>query len=517
MYLMIDNYDSFTYNLYALFKECNVEVKIIKNNEFIPADNFEGIIISPGPSSPKNSGTTLDYLKQYKGKKPIFGVCLGMQCIAHEMGYDVIGAKTIKHGKVDEISISKNSVLLNECPEKINVVRYHSLAVDIDDKYVIAQSEDDGVPMAIEDVENMLFGVQFHPESILSENGKQIVQNFINFTQQKRRTEMDGLIKKTNTGTILDFNEAETVFEAMMSGALTDVQIASILISMKCRGETADELAALVLTLNKYKKTFNTDKEKLVDTCGTGGDGKSTVNVSTAVSVILASMGYNIVKHGNSAQSGKVGSADILIELGLDLNYPNSSPEKYFDDHNFVFMFAPYYHPALKNIGKIRRELKVPTIFNFVGPLVNPANPDFQVIGINSIERLNFFAEAIQKIGKNNITVYSSEDGYDEISSNGITECRTIKDTKIDSFAIDPSDYFKPFSMPVVQDKDDAKKQFMNGVGNKDENLVNLFSINTALVLKTMGEAELKDGFREIKKHIQEGKVLKKLETMVNK
>ena len=179
MFLMIDNYDSFSYNLYALFKECNAEVTVIKNTEYVPADKYEGIILSPGPSSPENSGTTLRYLKEYLGKKPIFGVCLGMQSIAYVLGGKIKGAKTIKHGKVDKVDVIKSSVLYQDVPKNFNAVRYHSLAVDVNKKYITSVSDDDGVIMSIEDKEMMFFGVQFHPESILSEYGAQIVTNYL--------------------------------------------------------------------------------------------------------------------------------------------------------------------------------------------------------------------------------------------------------------------------------------------------------------------------------------------------
>jgi anthranilate synthase component 2 len=178
---MIDNYDSFTYNLYALFRECGAEMKIIKNSEFVPADGYDGIILSPGPSSPENSGTTLRYVKEYIGKKAMFGVCLGMQSMAYSLGYPVVGAKTIKHGKVDTVSIIKESVLLKNIPNNFKVVRYHSLAVQVDDKLITSVSSDDGVVMSIEDPVKKMFGVQFHPESIMSEYGREIVNNFLSF------------------------------------------------------------------------------------------------------------------------------------------------------------------------------------------------------------------------------------------------------------------------------------------------------------------------------------------------
>ena len=181
MYLMIDNYDSFTYNLYALFNQCGAEINIIKNDEFIGAEPYEGIIFSPGPSSPKNSGTTLRFISEYMGRKPLFGVCLGMQALAYSLGYGIVRARTVKHGKLDEIAVTKKSVLFKNVPESFSAVRYHSLAVEIDERFITSRSKNDGTAMSIEDRENKFFGVQFHPESILSEFGGIIIHNFLDY------------------------------------------------------------------------------------------------------------------------------------------------------------------------------------------------------------------------------------------------------------------------------------------------------------------------------------------------
>lgn len=507
MYLMIDNYDSFTYNLYALFKECGADVKIIKNNEYVPAEDYDGIILSPGPSSPENSGTTLDYLKNYTGKKPIFGVCLGMQSIAYSLGFKVERAATIKHGKTDQVFLKRDSVLLAGLPEKFSVVRYHSLAVNVNSSLVTSVSESDGVTMSMEDRDRMLFGVQFHPESILSEHGDKIVKNFLKFVNT--RGYMDELVKKVNSGERLAFEESGALFEGMVSGMMTESQIGSVLISMKHRGETEEELAGLVTVMDRYKKRFEADCES-IDTCGTGGDGKSTINISTAVSIILSSLGYSVVKHGNVAQSGKVGSADILQEFGLDIHYSKTSPEDFYKKHNYIFMLAPNYHPAMKAVGKVRRELKVPTIFNFVGPLVNPANPKFQVIGVNKQERLHFVAGAIQRMGRKNITVYSSDDGFDEVSSKHETECITIKENGTEKFRINPADFFEPFDMPVVTDREEAMALFLKAMKGEDKNLSRLLALNTALALKTAAGVEMKKGFETAMENISSGKAFAK-------
>ena len=190
MYLLLDNYDSFTYNLYALCVKSKMNLIVKKNDEpIISIKNLKGIIISPGPSSPENSGNTLKYLEKYAGKIPIFGVCLGMQCIGYFLGFKIKKANSIMHGKVDEIKVTKKSILFNKIPAKFKSVRYHSLAVKIskDSAFVKAIAKSDSEIMSIEDEKNMLFGVQFHPESYFSEFGGKIIKNFKYFCEKLRR------------------------------------------------------------------------------------------------------------------------------------------------------------------------------------------------------------------------------------------------------------------------------------------------------------------------------------------
>jgi anthranilate phosphoribosyltransferase len=517
MFLLVDNYDSFTYNLYALFRSCGEDVRVIRNSEFIPADEYEGIIISPGPSSPENSGTSLEYLRRYRGVKPVFGVCLGMQCMAHVMGRPVVPAATIKHGKVDTVVRSGESMLLRGVPERFRAVRYHSLAVDVDPSLVTSRAESDGVIMSLEDAGSLFFGVQFHPESILSEHGMIMVQNFIDYARGGRvpvENRIEHILKNLNSGQVLNRDDATALFDTMLSGGLTEAQIAAALISMRARGEAIDELAALVGAMDRKKKRFIHHADKTVDTCGTGGDGKSTVNVSTAVSVVLAGMGHSVVKHGNKAQSGRVGSADILESLGFDLSYEGSDAEAFFAEHNYVFIHAQKYHPALKDIGKVRRELKVPTIFNFAGPLVNPADPSCQIIGISSRSRLVFLANVLLRLGRNNVTVYSSYDGFDEVSSADKTECVSVCNGTLNHFIIDPADYFEPFAMPVIGGSDEAQELFIRGLQGLDAGIVNILALNTALALKTMKVAPLAKGFNMARDYLKSGAAYAKLQSM---
>ncbi len=183
MYLLIDNYDSFTYNLRALLSSCGAKTDVIRNDQFVDAEKYRGIIISPGPSNPENAGTSNRYLQEYAGKKPVLGVCLGMQCIASFMGHKVAHAPTIMHGKADTIKITGDSLLFSGVPGSFQAVRYHSLAVTDGGKDVTSRAESDNAVMSIENRKMKLYGVQFHPESILSQFGKEIITNFIKYAE----------------------------------------------------------------------------------------------------------------------------------------------------------------------------------------------------------------------------------------------------------------------------------------------------------------------------------------------
>ena len=178
--MLVDNYDSFTYNLYALFRLQGAEVKVVRENEPLP-DGLSGLILSPGPSKPEDMPGACEKLRRVMGRIPVFGVCLGMQIIAHVLGHEVSRARTIQHGKEDRVRVVADSFILRGIPSGFRVVRYHSLSVKLKNGNLapVAYSEKDGELMAFENRELGLFGVQFHPESVLSEFGHVIAKNFI--------------------------------------------------------------------------------------------------------------------------------------------------------------------------------------------------------------------------------------------------------------------------------------------------------------------------------------------------
>lgn len=320
------------------------------------------------------------------------------------------------------------------------------------------------------------------------------------------------LLKKIGLGEKLSLDESKFLFTEMMKGSLSDAQIAAILTAMTIRGESSDEIAGALYVMNHFKTQFKHNKDITIDTCGTGGTGKSTMNVSSALALILSSMGVPVIKHGNSAQSSKVGSADIYKKLGIPIDLDINNAQNYFDKHSFVFLFAPLYHPALKYAGKVRKELKFRTIFNFLGPLANPGNADYQIIGVSQKEKLPLLALALEKLGKKNIILYASLDGYDELSSNEKTLCYELTGTEIKEYTLNPADYFEPFAMPKVENNEQAEEFFMKGITGEDDQITTLLAYNGALALKVLKKTNsIEEGIELIKKHIQSGKVIESL------
>ncbi len=317
---------------------------------------------------------------------------------------------------------------------------------------------------------------------------------------------MKKLFEKEN----LSFEESQFLFEKILTGEVESNEVANILIALKLKGETPDEIAGAIKVLDLFKKRFPKGSFKSVDTCGTGGDGKRCFNISTAVSITVNAGEIPVTKHGNTAQSGFIGSADILEKFNIPVKMDLLEAKKYFYEKKFVFLFAPYYHPSLKNVGQVRKKLGVSTIFNFIGPFINPAQPDFQIVGVGKKDKLNDIVEAVKKLKRKNIVIYSSEDGYDEISSYAPTKCIEINDEIIE-FTINPEDFFEPFKMPVVKNEKDAMEIFYRAISGEDENFAKIVALNSAIIFFKMKNLNsLKEGFEYAYELLKSGNVLEK-------
>jgi anthranilate phosphoribosyltransferase len=240
----------------------------------------------------------------------------------------------------------------------------------------------------------------------------------------------------------LSHDEMLGVMRSIMSGELTPVQIAAILIALRMKGETVDEIAAAAEVMRELAtKVAITDTAHLVDTCGTGGDGIQTFNVSTVSAIVAAAAGVKVAKHGGRSVSSTCGSADVLEALGVTVNLTPTQVANCIDEIGIGFMFAPNHHSAMKHAAPVRRELGVRTIFNLLGPLTNPANAKRQVMGVFSKDLTLKLAKVLQNLGAEHVLVVHGADGLDEISFTGDTFVAELKDGKISEYTLNPAQF----------------------------------------------------------------------------
>ena len=249
---------------------------------------------------------------------------------------------------------------------------------------------------------------------------------------------MKSFLSKLKNNQNLSFDESKTVFEILMEGKASDNEIFDFLTLLTNKGEVSDEIAGGVYVLRNKAKRVNI--KNCIDTCGTGGDGKNTLNISTASAILLASMGIKEAKHGNKAVSSKCGSGDVLEALNININLNPKEIENQINKYNFGFMFAPNYHSAMKYVGPTRKKIGKRTIFNMIGPLSSPAFVERQIVGVFDEKLLDIFANALKNLNIKFAWIVNSEDGLDEISPYSKTNIVQLKNGEISKITIDPID-----------------------------------------------------------------------------
>ncbi len=247
---------------------------------------------------------------------------------------------------------------------------------------------------------------------------------------------MKKFLSKLQSKKNLSFEESKAAFEILMNGEASEVEIFDFLTLLSAKGEVSDEIAGGVYVLRNKAKRVNV--QNCVDTCGTGGDGKNTLNISTASALLLASMGIKVAKHGNKAVSSKCGSGDVLEALNIKINLEPKEIEEQINKNNFGFMFAPNYHSAMKHVGPTRKKIGKRTIFNMIGPLSSPALVNRQVVGVFDNKLLKIFANALKNLNIKFAWIVNSEDGLDEISPYAKTNIVQLKNNEISELTIDP-------------------------------------------------------------------------------
>jgi anthranilate phosphoribosyltransferase len=242
-------------------------------------------------------------------------------------------------------------------------------------------------------------------------------------------------------GQSLSAEAAGAAFDVLMRGEATPVETAALLMGLRAKGETAEEVAGAAAALRRAMVRVELEELVAVDTCGTGGGRVGTLNVSTAAAFVVAGAGVMVAKHGNRSYTSRSGSADVLEALGVDIALAPVRAAAVLRSAGMVFLFAPAYHPAMRHVGPVRRELGVPTIMNLLGPLANPAGVARQVIGVSDAHRAPVLAEALLRLGTQHALVLHAEIGMDEISPCGATDVWEVRDGRIHRWRVDPAEY----------------------------------------------------------------------------
>jgi len=327
------------------------------------------------------------------------------------------------------------------------------------------------------------------------------------------------LINNISKGKNLSFEESKTAFLSIMNGNMSEDLIYKFLTNLSSKGETAEEIAGGVYILRQKALKVNAS-EDIIDTCGTGGDGKNTLNISTASALLLASMGIKVAKHGNKALSSKCGSADVLERLKININLQPDGVAKSIERNNFGFMFAPNYHLTMKFVAPIRKKIGSRTIFNLLGPLSSPANVKKQVVGVFAKKWLMPFANALRNLRTDHAWIVHSEDGMDEISPFATTNIVELKNNKINEIKIDPKKIGITFKNPdnlKGQNADyNATKiiDIFSGSKNEFSEAVCLNSAAALIICDKFNKFE--DAYEFSKKHLESDKALthlKKIQT----
>ena len=329
---------------------------------------------------------------------------------------------------------------------------------------------------------------------------------------------MKDFVDKIRAKQDLSFDESKAAFEILMEGKANDQEIFDFLTLLSEKGETSNEIAGGVYILREKSKRVNVNN--CIDTCGTGGDGMNTLNISTASALLLASMGVKVAKHGNKAVSSKCGSGDVLEALKIKIDLEPNDIQDQINKNNFGFMFAPNYHSAMRFVGPTRKKIGKRTIFNMIGPLSSPALVKKQVVGVFDKKLLKIFAHALNNLEIEFAWIVNSKDGLDEISPYTQTYITQLKDKKISEIIIDPK------KLNVNADKfenligDDAKfnaEKMINIFKGEDNDFSKAVCLNaSAGLVVSETHQNFADAYNHAREHILSGKTIKHLDKIQN-
>jgi anthranilate phosphoribosyltransferase len=332
------------------------------------------------------------------------------------------------------------------------------------------------------------------------------------------------ILKKLTEKSSLTFKEAQGIFEEIFNGSLSQTKIAALLVALKMKGETEDEIAAAASVVLKYSKKIKVRPDvfgspdtsrAIIDTCGTGGSGLDKFNISTATAFVVSASGAKVAKHGNKAMSSNCGSADVLQTLGVNIGAPFVVMRRAIDEVGIGFLYAPLYHPALKDIAAIRKDIGVRTIFNILGPLCNPASANYQLLGVYKQELVLPMARVLRKLNTQKALVVYGCDVGDEISLTGPTKAAYLHAGKVSSLRINPSDFgLKKITIKdiLVKDAKSSAKVIESIIRGKPGAPRDIVLANASACFYLLGKVDnFKKGVKLAASLIDEGKVADKL------
>ena len=322
-------------------------------------------------------------------------------------------------------------------------------------------------------------------------------------------------------GEDLSFEAMQNLMQQVMAGELTPAQIAGVLVALRIKGETVDEIAAAASVMRSLSTKVNIQEvSHLVDTCGTGGDGIQTFNISTVSAFVAAAAGAKVAKHGGRSVSSTCGSADVLEALGVNVNL---TPEQVANTVNQVglgFMFAPNHHSAMKHAAPVRRELGIRTLFNLLGPLTNPASAKRQVMGVFSRDLTGKLAHVLKQLGSEHVMVVCGADGMDEISFTGDSHIAELKDGKVLEYTVNPTQFglnLHELNSIRVNDAQESKQMILDLLAGKTGPAIDIVLLNAGAAIYVAGiSPTLAAGIHTAAEMLDSGKALQKMQALIS-
>jgi len=319
----------------------------------------------------------------------------------------------------------------------------------------------------------------------------------------------------------LSENQMKEAVDLILGDEVSESEIAAFMMGLKSKGETVEEIAGIVGALKENTLTFNQKFPNVLDNCGTGGDGTSSFNISTTSAFVIAGAGIPVAKHGNRSISSKTGSADVLEYLGVNLNLPAERLEEILHEIGIAFLFAPHVHPKLKRITMVRKQLKIPTVFNFIGPLTNPIDLDYQLLGVNRRDLLHVFAEVLQKLGRKRAVVINGAGFMDEASLQGENHYTLLEDGYISNHTFYPEEVNLPqYDNSRIKGGDSKENgEILIKVLKGEEGAYrDTVLLNAGIGIFTAGKANsIIDGIEIAKEIIDSGAAYEKLTALIEK